>query len=72
LIISFNDIAIKDNEHLRYMVAETEPGREIPITVIRDDARVDLTLTIEEQPEDLYSMARRMGGSGGSDNLDDT
>ncbi len=72
LIISFNNIAIKDNEHLRYMVAETEPGREVPLTVIRDDARVDLTLTIEEQPEDLHSMARRMGGSGGGESLDDT
>ena len=68
LIISYDNISIKDNEHLRYLVAETEPGRDVPVTVLRDGERVKLSINIEPQPEDLFTSARRrgLGGPDGS------
>lgn len=72
LIVSFDNIAIRDNEHLRYLVAETNPGRDVPVTVVRDNDRVNLTINIQAQPEDLYTNAnRRRGGGGGSGNMGD-
>lgn len=72
LIVSFDNIALKDNEHLRYLVADTTPGRNVPLTVLRDGERVSLTINIAAQPENLY--ARGTGGgsesapnAGGSD-----
>ena len=72
LIISFDNIAIKDNEHLRYLVAETNPGRDVPLVVLRDGDKVNLTLVIEPQPEDLYTNANRRRGGGGGGDLDDS
>ena len=61
LIISFDNIAIRDNEHLRYLVADTEPGREVPVVVLRDRARITINVNIQPQPEDLYARSRRGG-----------
>ena len=70
LIISFNDVAIKDNEHLRYMVADLAPGEKVPVVLLRDGRRVEMTINIESQPEDLYTRARgRSGGDSGKDSL---
>ncbi|MCD8352326.1 MAG: Do family serine endopeptidase [Planctomycetaceae bacterium] len=65
LIIQFDNLGIKDNEHLRYLVAETAPGRDVPVTVLRAGERVNLSLTVEAQPDDLYTSARRLGMGGG-------
>ncbi len=65
LIVSFDNIAIKDNEHLRYLVADTAPGRDVPVVVIRDGERVKLNLNIAAQPDDLYARARQGGGKSG-------
>ncbi len=66
LITTFDNIPIKDNEHLRYLVADTAPGRDIPVTVLRDGTKVALTINIEPQPEDLYTSSRHLGNGGGS------
>ncbi len=63
LIISFDNIPIKDNEHLRYLVADTMPGRDVPITVLRAHSKVDLTINIQQRPDDLFSQARGKDGS---------
>lgn len=63
LIISFDNIPIKDNEHLRYLVADTTPGRGVPVTVYRAGKKVDLSITIEAQPEDMFTR-NRLGGDG--------
>ncbi len=65
LIVSFDNIAIRDNEHLRYLVADTEPGRDVPVVVLRDGERVKLSINIAAQPEDLYARARQGGGRSG-------
>ncbi len=64
LIVSFDGADVRNNEHLRYKVADTEPGTTVPVTVIRDGKRVNLNIKIEPQPEDMFSRARQ-GGKGG-------
>ena len=68
VIATFDNIAIKDNEHLRYLVADTEPGRDVPVTAIRDGQKLELTVKIEPQPQDLYANAGR--SRGGEEGLD--
>ncbi len=63
LIIEFDGTAVKDNEHLRYMVADIAPNTVVPVVLLRDGRRVGLDLTIEAQPSDLYSRARTGGPS---------
>jgi serine protease Do len=58
LIVNFDGIAIKDNEHLRYLVAETAPGRDVPVEAIRNGEKMKLAINIALQPNDLYSRAR--------------
>ncbi|MDR1745564.1 MAG: PDZ domain-containing protein, partial [Planctomycetota bacterium] len=73
LVVSFDNIDIRDNEHLRYLVADTAPGRAVPIAIIRGGEKMDLTLSVEAQPEDLYSGARRLNNGGrGGDSLEDS
>ncbi len=62
LIISYDNIPVKDNEHLQYLVAETAPGRSVPLVVFRSGERVNLSIEIEPQPTDLYSRARARAG----------
>ncbi|HXZ24884.1 MAG TPA: DegQ family serine endoprotease [Nitrospiria bacterium] len=61
------DIVIKHNGHdianagqLRNLVAETEVGRQVDVTIIRDKREKTLTIKIDEQPKELA------GGGGGS------
>lgn len=68
LIIELNHSAIRDNDHLRTMVAETRPGTVLPCVVLRDGVRVALEVTIEAQPADMFVSARsgRSAGPGQS------
>lgn len=70
LIVSFDGQAIKNNEHLRYMVAELVPEREVPVVIIRDGEKMDIAVNIEAQPEDLFAASRQITGGSGSDSMD--
>jgi S1-C subfamily serine protease len=50
VILSYNGRPIADWKDLRNRVAETEPGREIPIRLLRAGKNLDLRVTIEKQP----------------------
>jgi len=52
VILSYNGRPIADWKDLRNRVAETEPGREIPIGLLRAGKNLDLRVTIEKQPGD--------------------
>jgi serine protease Do len=58
LIVSFNNTLITNNDHLRYLVADTIPDEEVPVTVIRNGERIQLGIIIKAQPEDLFRRAR--------------
>ncbi len=66
LIIAFDDQPIRDNEHLRYMVAEMQPGKDVAATVLRNGKKVTLTIRIEAQPEDMFARSRAIGSQGQS------
>lgn len=42
IITTYNKVAVKDPVHLRSLVAETEPGTAVSLTVIRDKKRKDI------------------------------
>lgn len=65
LIITYDNMPIKDNDHLRYLVADTAPGRKVPLTVLRAGEKVNLEITIEAQPSDLFTRAVPGGEKGG-------
>ncbi|MDR1612354.1 MAG: Do family serine endopeptidase [Planctomycetota bacterium] len=64
LIISFDNMPITDNDHLRYMVAETAPGRSVPVVILRSGERVTLMVDILPQPEDLFTKGRAADPAG--------
>ncbi len=48
VIIEFNGVKIKDSYHLKVKVAETPPGTEVKIKIIRDGKEKVLTAVLEE------------------------
>lgn len=53
IIIRYQEKAVTNTVSLRIMVAETPPDTTIPLTVLRDGQRKNLSVTIGEIPEDL-------------------
>jgi serine protease Do len=49
VIITFNGKPVKDGDELVSLVSETPVGSKVPITVLRDGKKVDLTLTVGDR-----------------------
>jgi serine protease Do len=49
IIIKFNDIEITDHRHLMNVVAQTEPGKEVKVEVLRDNKKKTLTAVLTER-----------------------
>ncbi len=64
VIIEYDGKKIEDPHQLRNMVAGTEPGEKIEITIIRDNKKEVKNITIGELPADLQKPLRE-----GYDNL---
>jgi serine protease Do len=60
IIVKYNGHDIENAGQLRNLVAETEVGRQVDVTVVRDKREKTLTVKIDEQPKELA------GGGGGS------
>jgi len=58
VIVAFDGESVKDVNHLRYLVADTEPGKAIIVTVIRDGEKKDIEVTISEMPTDVTRAIR--------------
>ncbi|HHN65132.1 MAG TPA: DegQ family serine endoprotease [Nitrospirae bacterium] len=52
LIIEFDGKPVKDSTSLRNMVANTPPGKTVPVKVIREGKEVVLNVTLGEFPEE--------------------
>ena len=50
-IVKYNGKDVSDPNELRNMVANTQPGAMVPITVIREGKQITLRVKIEEQPK---------------------
>src|SRR5205823_2040222 len=52
VIIDFDGKPVHDSRHLKLQVAQTSPGKDVPVTVDRDGSHKELTVTIKEYPRD--------------------
>ncbi|MCC7211348.1 MAG: DegQ family serine endoprotease [Candidatus Brocadia sp.] len=60
IVIEYDGKSIRDVNHLRNTVAQTEVNKKVKVKVLRDGKEKDLTVKIGEQPSDLFA-----GGPGG-------
>lgn len=51
IITTYNNVAVKDPVQLRSLVADTEPGTTVTVTVVRDKKTRDVKVTIGELPK---------------------
>ncbi len=58
VILQYNGTPINDPAHLRALVAETAPGTQVTIKVLRDKQEKDIKVTIGELPKDLAKASR--------------
>jgi len=61
LIVRLEDQPIKDFEVLRSIVGGTEAGEDLPVTVVRDDELLELTVTLGQMP--AFILAERAANS---------
>lgn len=52
IVTHFKETKIKDPTHLRTLVAETEPGTRVVVTVLRDEQSMKLTVELGEMPKE--------------------
>jgi serine protease Do len=58
VILKLEGIELKDTQDLRNRVAQTIPGTEVRLHIIRDNKDKEVKLTIGEQPDDFGSIAQ--------------
>ncbi len=61
VVISFNDTPVKEMRNLPRIVAETEIGKKVPITVWRDGHEVKLDIVVGELPDDASVVKASAG-----------
>ena len=64
VITLYNGVPIRDPGQLRALVAETPPGRNVTLSILRDKKSQDVTLAIGELPKELTKTGRRDSASG--------
>jgi serine protease Do len=58
VILKLEDIELKDTQDLRNRIAQTIPGSEVRLHIVRDNKETELKVTIGEQPADFGSLAQ--------------
>jgi serine protease Do len=64
IITAYNGKTINDPVHLRSLVAETPPGTTVRLSIWRDKAAKELTVTVGEQPKEVASTKGFGSGKG--------
>ncbi|WP_298436975.1 DegQ family serine endoprotease [Geobacter sp.] len=62
IILEFDGTEIKDAQHLQRVVADTQPGKKVPVTVFREGREVKLTVTAASADSREARGARPQGG----------
>ncbi|MCF6147818.1 MAG: DegQ family serine endoprotease [Candidatus Kuenenia sp.] len=57
IVINYNGKPIRDVNHLRNTVAQTEVGKKVKVTVLRSGEEKILTVKIGEQPVEMFAAA---------------
>jgi len=55
IVVEYDGKPIRDVNHLRNVVAQTETGKKVKVKVVRDGKEKELTVKISEQPADLFA-----------------
>jgi serine protease Do len=50
VILSFNGKQVNDGRHLKLQVAQTTPGKSVPVKVLRDGKETTVNVTVKELP----------------------
>ena len=58
VVVEYDGKKITDPFHFKNMVAETRPGKQVAIKIIRDGSPLTATVTIGELPSDQKAVAR--------------
>jgi serine protease Do len=56
VITGVNDQKISDTAQLRNKIASTAPGIDVKLTILRDGAKKDIKVKLDEQPSELISQ----------------
>jgi serine protease Do len=65
VVLEFAGQTVRDSTHLQSIVERLTAGQSYPMTVLRDGRRQQLSVTLEEMPDDFgRTIARRDGSSG--------
>jgi serine protease Do len=64
VIVEFNGRPVADNVGLVSMVVATKPGTSVPVTIVRDQKRQTLNVTVGELDLEAEADSRIAGGSG--------
>lgn len=58
VIVEFESVAIKDVRQLRNLVADSEPGKETTVKLIRDGTPKIVQVKIAEMPSDIHAQSQ--------------
>ncbi|MBV6518832.1 MAG: serine protease [Candidatus Brocadia sp.] len=64
IVVEYDGKPIRDVNHLRNTVAQTEISKKVKVKVLRDGKEKELTVKIGEQPADLFSAGPGAAPSG--------
>ncbi len=64
IVIEYDGKSIRDVNHLRNSVAQTEVNKKVKVKVLRDGKEKELTVKIGEQPADLFAAGPGESPSG--------
>jgi len=70
VILEFDGKAVRDSRHLKLQVAQTVPGKEVPVKRSRDGKTKALEVTLKEFPQDKQLAKNSPGQSGSGDVTD--
>jgi serine protease Do len=65
VIVAINGQPVADSNALRNQIARTQPGAEVPLTVLRDNREQQIRVTLGELPAERSSAENNPGGPGG-------
>lgn len=61
VIVEFDKNSVRDEGRFRLMVANTEVGKSVPLTLVRDGKRKQMTITLTERPREEVVAAAPQG-----------
>src|SRR6185369_9274463 len=68
VVTAFNDAPVIDNNNLRNMVASTQPGTDVVLTLLRDGSEKRLTVKLGELPARAGKEGEQEGQQDSTDN----